>query len=139
MRHRVAGRKLGRHTNHRIAMWRNMAVSLFTHGQITTTVPKAKSPKPFVEQEIGVIPVDAIFSPVTRVRYKTEDTRVGQKTNFDKLTLEIWTNGTLTPEMALVEASPLLGLSSFTHEGQTAHKESGMAHQMWPFSKALQS
>ncbi len=60
------------------------------------------------EQEIGVIPVDAIFSPVTRVRYKTEDTRVGQKTNFDKLTLEIWTNGTLTPEMALVEAAKIL-------------------------------
>ena len=60
------------------------------------------------EQEIGVIPVDAIFSPVTRVRYKTEDTRVGQKTNFDKLTLEIWTNGTVTPEMALVEAAKIL-------------------------------
>ncbi len=53
MRHRVAGRKLGRKTNHRIAMWRNMAVSLFTHGQITTTVPKAKSLKPFVEKLIS--------------------------------------------------------------------------------------
>ncbi len=52
MRHRVAGRKLGRHTNHRIAMWRNMAVSLLTHGQITTTIPKAKSVKPFVEKII---------------------------------------------------------------------------------------
>jgi len=52
MRHRVAGRKLGRHTNHRIAMWRNMAVSLLTHGQITTTIPKAKSLKPFVEKLI---------------------------------------------------------------------------------------
>lgn len=60
------------------------------------------------EQEVGVIPVDAIFSPVTRVRYKVEDTRVGQKTNYDKLTLEIWTNGTVTPEMALVEASKIL-------------------------------
>ncbi len=60
------------------------------------------------EQEIGLIPVDAIFSPVTRVRYKVEDTRVGQKTNFDKLTLEIWTNGTITPEMALVEAAKIL-------------------------------
>ncbi len=60
------------------------------------------------DQEVGVIPVDAIFSPVTRVRYKTEDTRVGQKTNYDKLTLEIWTNGTVTPEMALVEAAKIL-------------------------------
>ena len=60
------------------------------------------------EQEVGVIPVDAIFSPVTRVRYKVEDTRVGQKTNYDKLTMEIWTNGTVTPEMALFEAAKIL-------------------------------
>jgi DNA-directed RNA polymerase subunit alpha len=60
------------------------------------------------EQEIGVIPVDALFSPVQRVRYKIEDTRVGQRTNYDKLTLEIWTNGTVTPEMALVEAAKIL-------------------------------
>lgn len=60
------------------------------------------------DQEVGVIPVDAIYSPVSRVRYKVEDTRVGQKTNFDKLTLEVWTNGTINPEMALVEAAKIL-------------------------------
>ncbi len=60
------------------------------------------------EQEIGVIAVDSIYSPVTRVRYTTEDARVGQKTDYDRLILEIWTNGTLTPEMALVEASKIL-------------------------------
>lgn len=54
MRHRVYGRKLGRRTNHRIAMWRNQAVSLFTHGQITTTVPKAKALQPFVERLITI-------------------------------------------------------------------------------------
>jgi DNA-directed RNA polymerase subunit alpha len=59
-------------------------------------------------QEIGIIPVDAVFSPVTRVKYEVEETRVGQKTNYDKLTLEIWTNGTVTPEMALVEAAKIL-------------------------------
>ena len=58
--------------------------------------------------EIGIIPVDAVFSPVTRVKYEVEETRVGQKTNYDKLTLEIWTNGTVTPEMALVEAAKIL-------------------------------
>lgn len=52
MRHRVYGRKLGRKTNHRKAMFRNMAVALFTHGQITTTVPKAKALRPFVERLI---------------------------------------------------------------------------------------
>jgi DNA-directed RNA polymerase subunit alpha len=60
------------------------------------------------DQQIGEIPVDASFSPVTRVRYRTEDTRVGQKTNYDRLILEIWTNGTLTPEMAMVEAAKIL-------------------------------
>jgi DNA-directed RNA polymerase subunit alpha len=59
-------------------------------------------------QEIGIIPVDAVFSPVTRVRYEVEETRVGQKTNYDKLTLDIWTDGTITPEMALVEAAKIL-------------------------------
>lgn len=58
--------------------------------------------------ELGVVPLDAAFSPVERVRYKVEDTRVGQRTNYDKLTLEIWTNGTITPEMALVEAAKIL-------------------------------
>jgi DNA-directed RNA polymerase subunit alpha len=60
------------------------------------------------DQEIGRILLDAVFSPVTRVRYTTEDTRVGQRTNYDKLILEIWTNGTTTPEMALVEAAKIL-------------------------------
>ena len=59
-------------------------------------------------QEIGSSPVDAVFSPVTRVRYEVEETRVGQKTNYDKLTMEIWTDGTVTPEMALVEAAKIL-------------------------------
>ena len=46
-------------------------------------------------QEIGIIPIDAVYSPVVRVRYEIEETRVGQKTNYDKLTLEIWTNGSI--------------------------------------------
>ena len=59
-------------------------------------------------REIGVIPVDASFSPVKRVRYKVENTRVGKRTNYDRLILEIWTNGIVTPEYALVEASKIL-------------------------------
>ncbi len=58
--------------------------------------------------EIGVIPIDALFSPVTRVRYGTEDTRVGQKVNYDRLVMEVWTKGTTTPEDALVEAAKIL-------------------------------
>lgn len=60
------------------------------------------------DQIIGVVPVDSVYSPVTRVRYRVEDTRVGQRTNYDRLVLEIWTNGTLTPELALVEAAKIL-------------------------------
>jgi DNA-directed RNA polymerase subunit alpha len=60
------------------------------------------------DHEIGIIPIDAVYSPVTRVRYDVEETRVGQKTNYDKLTLEIWTNGSVSPEMALVESAKIL-------------------------------
>lgn len=60
------------------------------------------------EQEVGVIPVDSIFSPVSRVRYRTEDTRVGQRTNYDRLVLDVWTRGTVTPEDAIVEAAKIL-------------------------------
>jgi DNA-directed RNA polymerase subunit alpha len=57
------------------------------------------------DHEIGIIPIDAVYSPCTRVRFDVEETRVGQKTNYDKLTLEIWTNGSVDPEMALVESA----------------------------------
>src|SRR5437763_11242237 len=60
------------------------------------------------EREIGVIPVDSSFSPVVRVKYDIEDTRVGQRTNYDKLVMEIWTNGTVTPQMAIVEGAKIL-------------------------------
>ena len=60
------------------------------------------------EAELGTIAVDSLFSPVTRVRYRTEDTRVGQKTNYDRLILEVWTKGTVRPEDALVEAAKIL-------------------------------
>ncbi|MEZ5990375.1 MAG: DNA-directed RNA polymerase subunit alpha [Planctomycetota bacterium] len=59
------------------------------------------------EQELGTIPVDSLFSPVYRVRYAVEATRLGKQTNFDCLVLEIWTDGTVSPEMALVEAAKI--------------------------------
>src|SRR5579864_1771868 len=60
------------------------------------------------EREIGVIPVDSSFSPVVRVKYDIEDTRVGQRTNYDKLIMEVWTNGTISPHLALVEGAKIL-------------------------------
>src|SRR3954451_24398535 len=60
------------------------------------------------DQAIGVIPIDSIFSPVTRVKYAVENTRVGQRTDYDKLILEVWTDGRLTPDDALLQASAIL-------------------------------
>src|SRR4030095_7340898 len=71
-------------------------------------VTAAENIEDLEEQEIGLIAVDSNYSPVTRVRYATEDARVGQKTDYDRLILEIWTTGTISPEMALVEASKIL-------------------------------
>jgi DNA-directed RNA polymerase subunit alpha len=80
-------------------------------------------------QEIGIIPVDAVFSPVVRVRYEVEETRVGQKTNFDKLTMEIWTNGSIHPEMALVESAKILRkhLNPFVQYTELGSKVHAMA------------
>ncbi len=66
---------------------------------------------PFEEREkegVGVIALDAVFSPVTRVNYKVEETRVGRITNFDKLILEVWTDGTITPNDAIVASAKIL-------------------------------
>lgn len=60
------------------------------------------------DNEIGVIPMDAIFSPVVRVNYKVEETRVGGVTNYDRLVMEIWTDGTIDPKQALLKASNIM-------------------------------
>jgi DNA-directed RNA polymerase subunit alpha len=65
--------------------------------------PAEENKKP--EQAIGIIAIDSLFSPVRRVRYSIEDTRVGQRINYDKLIIEIWTDGRITPEDAMVQAS----------------------------------
>ena len=61
-----------------------------------------------LEQPIGVIAIDSIFSPVTRVKYAVENTRVGQRTDYDKLILDVWTDGRITPDDALLQASAIL-------------------------------
>ena len=69
-------------------------------------LPADENKKP--EQSIGVIPIDSIFSPVTRVRYAVENARVGQRTDYDRLLMEIWTDGRITPDDALTQASAIL-------------------------------
>ncbi len=58
--------------------------------------------------QIGVIPLDAIFSPVTKVNYKIENTRVGYRTDYEKLILEVWTDGTLKPDEAVAQSAVIL-------------------------------
>jgi DNA-directed RNA polymerase subunit alpha len=60
------------------------------------------------EQVIGVIPIDSLFSPVRKVKFEVENTRVGQRTDYDKLILEIWTDGRLNPDEALLQSSAIL-------------------------------
>jgi DNA-directed RNA polymerase subunit alpha len=71
-------------------------------------LPASEQNKGEEEQVLGEIAVDAIFSPVQRVRFRVEDTRVGQRTNYDRLVMDIWTNGTVSPDMAMVEAAKIL-------------------------------
>ena len=65
-----------------------------------------KNKKP--DHVIGVIPIDSIFSPILRVNYTVSDTRVGNVTDYDKLVMEIWTNGSLRPEEAISKAASIL-------------------------------
>lgn len=69
-------------------------------------VPADKNKR--ADQAIGVIPVDSIFSPVEKANWRVEDTRVGQITDYDRLTLEVWTDGSLTPEEAVSMGSKIL-------------------------------
>ena len=69
-------------------------------------VPAEKNKKP--DDTIGVIPIDSIFSPVKRVNYTVQDTRVGNVTDYDRLILEVWTDGSLRPEEAVSKAAGIL-------------------------------
>ena len=68
--------------------------------------PSDENKKP--GQAIGVVAIDSIFSPVTRVRYAVEAARVGNRTDYDRLVLEVWTDGRLTPDDALTQSSAIL-------------------------------
>ncbi|MBI3990560.1 MAG: DNA-directed RNA polymerase subunit alpha [Candidatus Omnitrophica bacterium] len=76
-------------------------------------------------QPIGVIPIDSIFSPVKRVNFRVENTRVGQMTDYERLLLEIWTNGSITPKDALLYASNIMQrhLDIFVNFGKLPEEE----------------
>ncbi|HEY6780919.1 MAG TPA: DNA-directed RNA polymerase subunit alpha [Thermoleophilaceae bacterium] len=96
------------------------------HGRGYSPAEENKTP----DQPIGVIPIDSIFSPVKRVAYSVDSARVGQKTDFDKLTIDIETDGSLDPQTALREAAEILikYLAIFTDADRVeALRESGAA------------
>lgn len=87
------------------------------HLDIEVTVEVGMGYSPSEEKEkgaFGTLAMDTVFSPVKRATFKVEDERVGRKTNYDKLTLEVWTDGSITPKEALTQSSHILG-SFFTY------------------------
>jgi DNA-directed RNA polymerase subunit alpha len=79
--------------------------------EITFNIESGKGYSPAEDHQVntlGVIPIDALFSPIVKVNIKISDTRVGRLTNFDKLTLDIWTNSTIQPENVIVRAAEIL-------------------------------
>jgi DNA-directed RNA polymerase subunit alpha len=88
----------------------------------------AADQQPLEEAPIGVLPVDSLYSPVRRVTYRIEETRVGQKTDYDRLILEVWTNGTISPEDAVSHAAKILKdhlllFMNFEHEPTVEQEE----------------
>ncbi len=74
---------------------------------------------------IGIVPIDSVFSPITKVNFSVEDTRVGQTTDYDRLVIDIWTNGAISPEEALLYASNILQrhLDIFVNYGEIPVEE----------------
>lgn len=81
----------------------NMELTI-TPGRGYVTAEKNKRP----DQAIGIIPIDSIYTPVKRVNFSVDNTRVGQITDYDRLTLEVWTNGTLKPDEAISYAAKIM-------------------------------
>ena len=86
-------------------------------------VPADKNKR--VDHVIGVIPIDSIFSPILRVNYSVADTRVGNVTDYDKLTLEVWTDGSIRPEEALSKAAGILIMHLKLFQNMAGMEEEG--------------
>lgn len=100
-------------------------------------VPAAYDPNE--ARTIGVIPIDAIFSPVRKVSYKVEPTRVGQRTDYDKLTIDILTNGAVRPDDALAFAARIVidQMQQFVNFDEPKMANAGAGRNAFPFNKNL--
>jgi len=97
------------------------------------------SPDDVNDQPKGTIPVDAIFSPVRKVKYTVTDARVGNRTDYDKLTLEVWTDGSVLPEDAVAYAAKVLKeqiqiFINFSEEAEPTEAGSSSTQEEWPES-----
>ncbi len=109
------------------------------HVEMEFTVEMGRGYSPAEERgrlPIGELPVDAIFSPIRRVAYDVERARVGQMTNYDRLTMEIWTDGRVSPMEALKEAARILVthlrlIAGITEEPELEEEEEGIPSQVY--------
>ncbi len=96
-----------------------------------------------VNQPLGVIAIDSRFTPVTKVNYRVENTRVGQRTDYDKLIIEVWTDGSIRPDEALESAAGILisHISLFENLGETLVKdeEPEVSEEKSEFEKVLET
>jgi DNA-directed RNA polymerase subunit alpha len=100
-------------------------------------VPAAQNKSP--EDPVDTIAIDSIHSPVTRVKYVVTNARVGQRTDYDRLTLEIWTNGAVTPEDSLAYAAKILKeqlqiFVNFAEQEEPTSEEEEVQAESWPDS-----
>jgi len=112
---------------------------------MTATVGKGYVPAELNKNEndpIGTIPIDAVFSPIRRVNYVVGNARVGQRTDYDKLTLEVWTDGSIIPEDAVAFAAKILKeqmtlFINFDEEAEPALEPEGVDEEERPLNENL--
>lgn len=104
--------------------------------KVNVRMGKGYVPASMVDVPLGTIPVDALFSPILKVRYTVTDARVGQRTDYDRLTLEVWTDGSIRPEDAIAFAAKVLKeqlqiFINFTEDAEPGSGEAGGGSEEW--------
>lgn len=104
--------------------------------RVTVRLGKGYVPASMLEIPLGTIPVDALYSPILKVRYNVTDARVGQRTDYDRLTLEVWTDGSIRPEDAIAFAAKVLKeqlqiFINFTEDAEPGAADGGGGSEDW--------
>lgn len=104
--------------------------------RVTVRLGKGYVPASMLEVPLGTIPVDALYSPILKVRYNVTDARVGQRTDYDRLTLEVWTDGSIRPEDAVAFAAKVIKeqvqiFINFTEDAEPGAADGGGGSEDW--------